>query len=227
MRLPLNVNPARLGWPLLLGLGALALFWAGRCAAPGPATPSQDSTALRHYADALDSVAKVSAKRDSLRNATVDSLVGAVADARRKARTALQHRSKPVQPVSTAPDSIRWLTARVDTLEAENDSLRAGWARTLVTDSVAVDSLGELYRGQLAETAGLRDLLAGAADSLEKAAVRIGRLEAKVRTAGCVKLLGVPMPSLGVGVAGIVGVDGRPGYGPAVTLSYRLGCLVR
>jgi hypothetical protein len=215
-----------LSWPILLGLGVFAAYAAGRCTAPGPAKPSRDSTALADYGKALDSAAQVSARRDSARNATVDSLMTEVGKARQIARIALLPRPKPVQPVGTAPDSVRWLVAWVDTLEAENDSLRAGWGATLATDSVVIDGLRHQFAAQQAETAVLRDLLAGAADSLRRAAVVIGRLERQVASRGCRKLLGVPLPEPGVGFAGIVGVDGQPGYGPAVTLSWRVGCLV-
>jgi hypothetical protein len=228
MRLAAVVKIGRsyLSWPVLLGLGVFAAYTAGRCTAPGPAKPSRDSTALADYGKALDSAAKVSARRDSARNATVDSLMTEVGKARQIARIALLRRLKPTQPVGTAPDSVRWLVARVDTLEAENDSLRAGWGATLATDSVVIDGLRHQFAGQQVETAALRDLLDQAADSLRRAAVTIGRLERKVATRGCRKLLGVPLPEPGVGFAGIVGVDGQLGYGPALMVSWRVACLV-
>jgi hypothetical protein len=218
---------SRPGVPLLIGLGVFAAYAAGRCSAPGPAKPSRDSTGPANTAKLIDSVVLASARRDSARNATVDSLMTEVGNARQIARIALLPRPKPVQPVGTAPDSVRWLVGRVDTLEAENDSLRAGWGATLVTDSLVIDGLRHQFTAQQAETAALRDLLDQAADSLRRAAVVIGRLERQVATRGCRKLLGVPLPEPGVGFAGIVGVDGKPGYGPAVSLSWRAGCLVR
>ena len=212
----------RLPTPFLAALLIGVTFWVARCTAPGPARPSRDSTALADYAKALADSAKVSARRDSARNATVDSLVEQVTQARRNARIALQPRPRPVQPVSPAPDSIRWLTARVDTLEAENDSLRAGWSASLTADSVAFDSVATLFHVQQAETARLRVQLTQAGDSLAKAAVRIGSLE---RRDGCHRVLGVPLPELGAGYGVMAGRTGGVHDGLTLALQWRLGCI--
>lgn len=210
------VTLPKLGTILPFAAVGLALFAAGRCTAPTPAGPSRDSLSLVHFADSTRAEAKLSAKRDSLRNATVDSLVDEVDKARRTARIALQPRPRPVQPVGAAPDSIRWLAGRVDSLDAENDSLRAGWAATLVADSVAVDSLAGLYRGQLRETARLRGLLLRAANSLSKAAIRIGQLEAETRDRWSLCAFG--------GVGGTAGLAGTPnGSGPGAAIGGTVG----
>jgi hypothetical protein len=215
-----------LSWPVLLGLGVFAAYTAGRCTAPGPAKPSRDSTGPANTAKLIDSVIQLSAKRDSARNAVVDSLVDVATRARALARQRLQDRPAPVQPVGIAPDSVRWLVARVDTLEADNAGLRETLAQTVASDSATIAGLAQAFHVQQAETAALRNLLDQAADSLRRAAVVIGRLERQVATRGCRKLLGVPLPDPGVGFAGIVGVDGRTDFGPAVGLTWRLECLI-
>ena len=212
----------RLPTPFLAALLIGVTFWVARCTAPGPARPSRDSTALADYAKALADSAKVSARRDSARNATVDSLVEQVNQARRNARIALQPRPRPVQPVSPAPDSIRWLAGRVGELEAENDSLRAGWAGTIATDSTVIDGLRRAFDGQQAETARLRVQLTQASDSLAKAAIRIGALE---RRDGCHRLAGIPLPELGAGYGVVASRTGGVHDGLTLALQWRLGCI--
>lgn len=205
----------RLPAPFLAALLIGVTFWVARCTAPGPARPSRDSTALADYAKALADSAKVSARRDSARNATVDSLVEQVNQARRNARATLQPRPRPVQPVSPAPDSIRWLAGRVGELEAENDSLRAGWSASLAADSVAFDSVATLFHVQQAETARLRV-------QLTQAGVRIGKLE---RRDGCHRVLGVPLPELGAGYGIMASRTGGVHDGLTLALQWRLGCI--
>ena len=184
MRLTTRVKmlAAVLPAPALIALAGLALFTAGRCTGSGPAKPSRDSAALANYAKALDSAAVVSAKRDSTRNAAFDSVVAGWAEARLDAQQRLVLPPKPVQPPGTASDSTAFLLAYSGALEAANADLRATLARTVAAGSEAVDSLTSLFHEQQGETARLRDLLAGAADSLAKAAVRIGSLERSLRS---------------------------------------------
>lgn len=212
----------KLPTPFLAALLIGATFWVARCTAPGPAKPSRDSTALADYAKALADSAHASAKRDSSRNATVDSLTAGWARDRQTARIALQPRLRPIQPISPAPDSVRWLAGRVAALEAENDTLRTTLAETVAAADSTITGLRAAYADQQAETARLRVQLTQAGDSLAKAAVRIGKLE---RRDGCHRVLGVPLPELGAGYGIVASRTGGVHDGLTLALQWRLGCL--
>ena len=212
----------KLPTPFLAALLIGATFWVARCTAPGSARPSRDSTALADYAKALADSAKVSARRDSARNAVVDSLTAGWARERRKALSATQARPKPEAPQGSASDSIAFLQAWSATLEADNDSLRATLAQTVHVADSTISGLRASYADQQAETARLRVQLTQAGGSLAKAAVRIGELE---RRDGCHRVLGVPLPELGAGYGVMASRTGGVHDGLTLALQWRLGCL--
>lgn len=163
--------------PALLGLAGLILFGLGRCTAPKPIGPSRDSTSLTHFADSLDHEAAQSAGRDSVRAAHVDSTVGTV----EKNRARLRQRLATGRSTRPAPDSgsdtVAALLVAIRGLEADTAELRQTLDSVLTADSVAIQTLEGQFRDQRAETARVRGLLAGASDSLQRAANRIGQLE--------------------------------------------------
>lgn len=191
-------------WVLLAGL---ALFGLGRCTAPKPQGPSRDSLSLAHLADSLRREVALSHARDSARASHVDSTVDAVD----KGRAALRHRLAPprstVPASSSGPDPLGTLLEANRGLQAENADLRRSLDSVLTADSVVIRSLRSDFASEQAESARLRSLLAGASDSLQTAANRIGQLERQLTDRWSLCAAG--------GLGSTVGVAGTPaGSGP-------------
>lgn len=213
-------------WPLLLGLGALALFWLmARLDGAQSARLAELDQQQQAVVEATLSAAKarralrVASEATDRENARLRAQIAARdANLRRLAHRA-DSLTATLQPVLAGlPDSVSHplltLLALKDTTIAEQAATIADLR--LVADSLQADR--DRWRSMDERDAQL------AADWQATA----GRWEKEAKKNGCHKLLGlVPLPDIGVGAAAVYGEDGKFHYGPAVTLSYRLGCLVR